>query len=495
MPWSFVGRSEQLDRIGRALAEACPAPVVVLGAPGMGRTSLLAEALVSADADAVLAVEPCGTEPYSALARLLPEGFAANASLRTGIADAAATLAGQWVGHPPVLVVDDAHHVDFASMQVLRELHRTYGAPLLLTAASTCALPAGPDPLDCIRYEPGTCTMRLHPLSTDEVTVILSDVFGGPVHPTTAAALHAATGGNPTFLRDLVERGRLTEQVVREDEMYQLKPGRPAGAVAPLGPSWPGATQLTDAVGQAWRELALDRADELCLLASWHGLTDAIATTWAGVLLLRGRPAEGLRLLDAHPTPDPDDPSRYTITRALLVGLGLRRVAEAEAMLTAAANADPRYRERLLACRAWLLAATGAPKQAAAALETADPCVDRDAAVFIHAASAAVALAGGKPGQVVSNLRRALAAVEGRCTGLPWFPPYLTACLIDGLLLAGRINEATAAAGDFHAGQRGCGWNVAVAMDTLITARPSVEPIPTDTPQQDSARHSGIAGK
>jgi len=47
--------------------------------------------------------------------------------------------------------------------------------------------------------------------------------------------------------------------------------------------------------------------------------------------------------------------------------------------------------------------------------------------------------------------------------------PYLRARLIDALLFAGRISEATAVASDFHAGERTSGWDVVVAIGRLTS--------------------------
>jgi hypothetical protein len=238
-------------------------------------------------------------------------------------------------------------------------------------------------------------------------------------------------------------------------------------------PDAPVNRNLLDAVEETWRDLALDRVDELCRLASWRGLTSEVATTWAMVLLLRGRVADGLRVLDTYPPATTSSP-REPVTRAMVVGLGLRRVADAEALLVDAARTDVPHRERLLACRAWLLAVAGSTAEAAAALTAVTPDEDPEATMFCRAAHAAVALATGRAHEAVSYLRRALAAGEGLRAELPWFPPYLTACLIDALLLAGRISEATAESADFHACQRGCGWNVAVAFDSLLATRRAV---------------------
>ena len=152
----------------------------------------------------------------------------------------------------------------------------------------------------------------------------------------------------------------------------------------------------------------------------------------------------------------------------MLLALGLRRVGDAEALLVDAARLDARHRERLLACRAWLLAVTGSVTKAAAACESMNPGEDREAAMFQRAALATVALSTERAREAVSHLRRALATADTLRAELPWFLPYLTAYLIDALLLAGRLSEATAEAAEFHAGKRGCGWNVAVAFDTLL---------------------------
>jgi len=473
MPWHFVGRSEQLDRIRRSLAETRPGPVVVLGEPGMGRTRLVTEALETTDPgrDAVLHIEPGGAAPFAALTGLLPTGF--RPSLRTGITDTAEVLAELAGNRRPVLVLDDAHRADQASMQVLRHLYRTRGAVLLITAATDNAvLPPGPDALDCLRYEPGTRTLRLPPLSVVDVAGVLADEFGGPVRSATATALHAATGGNPGLLRTLARRCRLADRTMITDGTVRLDSDNTAAVTDAAAPSSADlADRVTAAAHAAWRDLALDRVDELCMLAAWCGVADRIATVWAGVLLLRGRAEEGLRVLDLHAGAGP----RATVTRALVLALGLRRVADAAELLLDAARTDATNRDRYLACRDWLLAGTGARPVTLSHQD--EPVTDRETAAFGRAALGIVALAAGRYAESIAHLRRALVAADGLRTDLPWFPPYLTAHLIDALLLCGRTTEATTLATEFHAGQRDRGWPVAVALDALIDPRPVPAPL------------------
>lgn len=483
MRWSFVGRTEQLDRIRAVFTESRPGPVLLFGARGMGRSRLLSEALATAPLsrnDAVLRLGPAGPAPFAALRRLLPAGFIFTSSPEHDVNGVADELAGRLGGRRPVIAFDDAHRTDQHTMRVVRRLRHTHGALVLVTAAGTGALPNGLDPLDFLRYEPGARALRLPPLSVDEMTMILTETLGGPVRAATAAALHAATGGNPGLLHDIVVRDRLADAMVPRDGLYQLADALPPAGTAPLElATRGGATQLTDqltsAVGTVWRELALDRTDELCRLAAWRGLGGQVAPIWAMALLLRGQVATSRQVLDSYA--GADDSLRIVTTRAIVVGLGQHQVADADALLLDAARRDARHREPLLAYRAWLLALTGSavpnprtPSEASQA-GTGRAAGDREAVLFRHATQAVAALTAGRAGEAVSHLRRALAIADGLRAELPWLPPYLTACLIDALLLAGRISEATAEAAEFHAGQRGCGWNVAVAFDSMFTMR------------------------
>lgn len=448
---------------------------MLFGPPGMGRSRLLTEALAReplSQEDAVLRLEPAGPAPFAALRSLLPDGFTARGSPDHCVADAAGEVAGQLAGLRPVIVFDDAHLADQHTMQVLHQLSRAHGALVLVTAAGTGALPPGPDPLDCLRYDPVTHLLRLPPLSTDEVSRILADTLGGPVRAATVAALHASTGGNPGLLHGMVVRDRLADAMVPHDGVHQLAPAPPAARVAAPTTHHPAAEpvtgHLTEAVDKAWQELALDQADELCRLAAWRGLGRQVAPAWAMVLLLRGQVAAACHVLDTYA--GANHSPRVVMTRAMVVGLGQRQAAAADALLSDAARLDARHRERLLACRAWLLAVT---RTATAAPDVVHPGDDREAALFWRAAQAVAALTAGRAAEAVPHLRRALAAADGLRAELPWFPPYLTACLIDGLLLAGRISEATADAAEFHAGRSGCGWNVAVVFDSLLAGRQS----------------------
>jgi hypothetical protein len=362
-------------------------------------------------------------------------------------------------------VLDDAHLAGHAVVQLLRDLHRQAGAVLLMSRPTGTTGPR-PDPLDCLLYEAGVRFLPVPPLDAEQTHAILDSAVGGPVHPATAAALHAATGGNPGLLRDLVIGGELAASMVHHGGTWQL----PADPGRRLELTEAGRQRVLGALHQAWRAMSFDRLGELCQLALGVGATEQTAPILAFALLLRGQATEGLRLLDALDLSPADEAgsASLVLTRAALLAFGAGRIDAAADLLAEAAGWHARTGPRLLAVRAWVLATTGRTGQAAVALRDIGPTGDPAAEVFTRAAVAGIELAADRPKVAVSHLRRAIIGAEALRTELPWLPPYLTGVLIDALLLAGRINEATAAAADFHAAHEGCGWDVTVSLSALV---------------------------
>jgi hypothetical protein len=489
MPWRFVGRAEQLDRIRVALREGAPGPILITGESGIGRTAVLSRALEYVDTarDSIITVRPAGDAPLSALSSHLPPDVAGVAAFGDAVSTAARTLAERAGGRRLVVAVDDAHLADHASLLALRMLSRQGAAVLVATRSTSTPPDRRFDPTDCLQYEPGMRTVSLSPLSRDEVAAVLAGVVKAHVHPATTEALHAATGGNPRRLHDLVVGSGLVESMVVDDGMWRL--GEVSGSV--LGGRRVDGAQLVDAVRNAWQELAVDRADELCRLALWHGAGEQIAGAWTNVLLLRGRAVESMRFLDSLPEGSVETSVELVLGKAMTLAFGLGRTAAASDFLLRAAGRGPALRDRLLAYRAWIIAMSGRPAKAVDALDGVEKS-DRETAVFLHATRAAIALARSSGNEAVFHLRRALVAAE-TCLGIPpWMPPYLTACLIDAMLLTGRISEATAIAGGFHGGEPGSGWEIAVALSALATGR---RQRPGTSPRQVTAGKAEPGGK
>lgn len=458
MAWSFVGRNDDLDRVRSTCDRRGSALVVVAGEPGMGRSSLLGEVagrLPGGPTTALRLAGRAGDADFGLLHRLLP-------GVGTGLPLRAAVRAGTRAlyelserGRRPVFV-DDAHLADHASMLVLRELHRGGRNRLVLTHLSGRATP---DPLDCLRYERDVSTMSLAPLTSGEVNLVVGNLVDGRVDTASSDALHAASGGNPTLLRELAGRGRLEPR----DGKWRVAGVTTVGT--PLSADADG--RLADAIRSAWESLDLGRIELLCGLTD--GLDDWTRRVLATSMLLRSRPAECLRLLESAPAG-----SKTALLRAMALAFGLRRHEDADrALVAAGASAG---------MRAWI-AAVGGRTAAASALLADEPALhDRAEILFDQAARGLVAMAETRPWQAIPHIRRAVAAGEAGHVDLPWLAPYLRALLIDALLLGGRIGEATAMASGFHAARRSSGWSVAVAISALAAGPlPALSTEPTST--------------
>jgi hypothetical protein len=431
--------------------------VVTASEPGLGRSALLDEFARQLPADAARPVWLSGNgsdSPFGLLRRLSPGvgvGLPLPAAVSAGVR---ALLDITEDGRRPVLV-DDAHLADHASMLVLRELHRGGRNRLVLTGLTGRATP---DPVDGLRFERGVETMRLAPLTPGEVNLALGGLVDGRVDTASSDALHAATGGNPALIREIVGPDRLAQR----DGKWRVV-GPPADGAALSAAA---SARLTDAIRAAWESLDLGRIELLCDLVP--ELDDRTRRALATSLLLRSRPQECLRLLESAPA-DPET----ALLRAMALAFGLRRPKEADLVLAAGGGSA--------GMRAWIAAAGGRTEAAAALLVDEPVLTDRVEILFDRAARGLLAMAGGQPWQAIPHMRRAVAAGDAGHVDLPWLAPYLRALLIDALLLGGRIGEATAMAAGFHAARRSSGWPVAVAVSVLAAGpRP---PLSTESPR------------
>lgn len=458
MPWSFVGRAEQIENLRSALGRTAPGTLMIMGEPGIGRTSLLSQAPECAgQRGETLCLRPSGDTPLAALRAGLPDSVPPGATPD----EASAALRDHAADRRLVVVADDAHRMDQATLLALRGLARAGRALLVVTRPIRTAARPEPDPSDCLAYGLNTHKLLLPPLSGAEVTAVVSALMGGPAHLATAEALRAATGGNPRRLRTLMLDHGLARRMVLRDDQWSIDL-----VDGPAGPAAGGEdrARLVQAVHKAWQELAAERADQLCRLAIWRGLGDQIAPVWSVLLLLAGRVEEASAFLDSLGEPPSATTAQLAVIKAMILAIGLRRVEAADRQLLGATSVDASPPGLLAASRAWIMAVSGRTAEATEALQTLSRS-DQDTAMFVHATRAAVS---GDCAETVFHLRRALAIAVSCRDSWPWMAPYLKACLIDALMLTGRVSEATSAAAGFHADKPGSGWEIASLLAELI---------------------------
>lgn len=220
-PWPIVARDDELARATSAIGRRDCAVVVLSGESGVGKSRLAAEVAAHAEsagravlrvpANALLVDVPLGAlaalpvgdgVPLAALAHDAPGLFAAARA-------AVAALPG---AHPALIVVDDLPHLDPLSTTLVSRLVASGDATLLVTHRDGEPLPDSVLSL----WSPDRCSrIPLAPFDVAELEAVLQRVLGGPIAHHAAVELHAATDGNPLYLREYVlgarDAGRLTE--------------------------------------------------------------------------------------------------------------------------------------------------------------------------------------------------------------------------------------------------------------------------------------------
>ncbi|HEY6835645.1 MAG TPA: AAA family ATPase [Gaiellaceae bacterium] len=258
---NLVGRAEELSSLDRVLAELAPGHSVALllvGEPGIGKTRLLAELASRADAQGHLVLAGSASElegdlPFSVFVDALDEyvrGLRPNRfadledDVRTELAHvfpSLTTLAGgpevalqheRYRSHravrslleelgsiqPLVLVLDDFHWADSASIELLGALlRRPPAAPVLLALGMRPS--QVPERLSAALERASRAELltriELHPLSADEARELLGDA----VDRVEVGALYVESGGNPFYLEQLARSsGRAREAPAMRDE-------------------------------------------------------------------------------------------------------------------------------------------------------------------------------------------------------------------------------------------------------------------------------------
>jgi DNA-binding CsgD family transcriptional regulator len=239
MPVSMVGRTGELDELTRAWWDvadrrtAGPRTVVVTGGAGIGKSMLVATALTGLNPAIVLAgtARVHAPAPYDWLAAVLDgrdtsrlsvpaaplawlaqhpdaqrERYAPGALLRMAVRTVRELVD---VG-PAVILVEDLHGLDPASLNLVAELGAGSGLPaLLLVTSQPPEVALSPQlaarTLARLSSTPGAVRQHLSPLAPAEVAQVLAQVYpDAPVPNPVVQRVWKRTRGNPYVLRELL---------------------------------------------------------------------------------------------------------------------------------------------------------------------------------------------------------------------------------------------------------------------------------------------------
>ncbi|WP_163509830.1 ATP-binding protein [Fodinicola acaciae] len=309
----FIGRAGLVAEFGDRLTDLRAghgAAILLGGEPGIGKSSLVDEYVRIAESDGVpvlygRAVEDSGAPPYwpwtgllerAASPELTPDLLTADDTADDSPATrqrarfdvwrrTTAALAKAANSRGLVVVIDDLHWADELSLLLVRHIcadidrmpllfvgayrDRDLGAPLVL-----------PRSLAEIVAMPAAYATDLEPLAADDVAAYVRNVAGAPVADAWIRRIHARTGGNALFVRELtrllVQRGALAGPVADPPLPAELR----RLLAYQLGRLTPACRELVDACAVIGDEV--DPALLDVLLDGPAAISEAVA---AGVLV------------------------------------------------------------------------------------------------------------------------------------------------------------------------------------------------------------------
>jgi signal transduction histidine kinase len=314
---SLIGRNAELARFEKLVAELIAGrgrAVWIEGEPGIGKTALL-DAWTSG-------VEPAGGQLHRAAAHELSQRFPLRVLLEAfdvredsadnRRAEIATLLRAPVAGVAPVnpvapaseqllalvdrlcavapvaLVIDDLQWADEASLAVAARLARAVSQlPLLLVTACRPAPRRG----DLARarrelVQAGAETMTLSPLGSEQAAEMVTDLVGGSPGPR-MRRLAARAGGNPLYLREILDALRREQRTVVRDGVAEVGQDDGAGVPASL------AAAIADRLGFLSEDTA--RALRIAaLLGPQFTVADLSAVTGQAPMALVAAIEEGL---------------------------------------------------------------------------------------------------------------------------------------------------------------------------------------------------------
>jgi DNA-binding NarL/FixJ family response regulator len=347
---------------------------------------------------------------------------------------------------PTVLLVDDAHWCDEATLEwLIYVIGRLEGLPLAILIAQRTGEPDSPRVLlDAITAEPVTQLVALRALGFESTSLLVEAAYGVSADPDFCRACHAWTKGNPLFLSAVVAELAAEGVVPRDSSVARLREVTP--------PSIARATLLrlarlpSDAIALARSLAVLGSAAELHLAAALSGLDRDRVVAAADALVAASiieseRPLRFNHPLVAGIVYEDIPPGRraqaHQRAARLLFDAGVDRDAIVAQLLRSAPAGD-RWVTELLCAGAENELAHGSPRTAATLLRRAneEPPPAELRSKVLYRLGLAKSLAG--EGDAVEMLRLALDAAA------PQDRANVALALGRLLVAAGRSSEAVA---------------------------------------------------
>ncbi|AGB23016.1 response regulator containing a CheY-like receiver domain and an HTH DNA-binding domain [Mycobacterium sp. JS623] len=197
--WQLLERRYEHDSIRSALVSDHSAGVVVVGAAGVGKTTLARNVTASLRSNVQWAVctESSQRIPLGVFAARV--GVSASRDPAALIAAARGSILS---GEDTVIGIDDAHLLDHLSATLVQQIAVDGAARIAATVRSGESVP---DAVTSLWKDGYLQRVELAPFTKEQSVALVQSVLGGTLEGLSADVLWEASGGNPLFLRHLIE--------------------------------------------------------------------------------------------------------------------------------------------------------------------------------------------------------------------------------------------------------------------------------------------------
>ena len=215
--WQLLERPAEFDSIRSTLTGGKGGGVVLIGAAGVGKSTLAraVTATLRSDVHWVGCTESSRSIPLGVLAHRIPT---------TGSRDPVALLAAAresiLAGPDTVIGVDDAHLLDQLSSTLLHQIAVERAGQIVATVRSGVPVP---DAVTALWKDNYLQRLDLMPFTKQQSIALVESVLGGTLEGLSADVMWDASGGNPLFLRHMVEGAFDAGTLTEVDGVWQLR--------------------------------------------------------------------------------------------------------------------------------------------------------------------------------------------------------------------------------------------------------------------------------
>jgi predicted ATPase len=215
--WQIVDRPSEFGAVRSALTGPHSSGVVLVGAAGVGKTTLARAVTDSLRSQVrwVASTESSKGIPLGVFAHLV--GPSTSRDPTTLLATARESLVAQ---ENTVVGVDDAHLLDQLSATLLHQIAVGQAGRILATVRTGEPVP---DAVTSLWKDGYLRRIELQPFTKQQSIALVESVIGGTLEGLSADLMWESSGGNPLFLRRLVEGSIDAGTLTKVDDVWQLR--------------------------------------------------------------------------------------------------------------------------------------------------------------------------------------------------------------------------------------------------------------------------------